>query len=705
MKKTGSLDKITSSIRPRKAESYLKSSIINENNKSDIRKEKSSKSTNDLDINNDYSLMDLDIYLNLDFDLDFNGFNEGEKNILPNDSILDEKSISEDITPTPKYKEIKRDVNDEVKSNENISTSVLSLREKEKSKNHIKFNNQKIENLKNKNKNNDYSLSIKSNNSYSSSDSKLVKRSSTRRSVNDYSKSVQDCIQKVAPSFKNFNSQFSPSNEKGKKNELSKSQNSISKSKKNEKLSRISSESTKYVKDMDSNDSLIKTSNKINGNSTSSYTVVVNQVKDDSHNNIILEKQNGSHNDNDDKNNVLKKQNDSHNDDDDDKNNVLNEQNDSHNDDDNITISKTSGNEISSNSVSIVKSKSSKSKSGKKPASLLPRRESLKILKEQYPKEKIDDNTVYAAKCVNIKGRKSIKSQRYSKIPCLKDVHKMEKRNNDDNTFNVNSSNKIKKCQSVFVAKSSTNKYSNENKTKSLGNTNLQFCSRSSSLINPTSIPSTLLFSKAVLKAKQEGLPPKKRYTYKTSRTSSSLNPNRTSKISSTINSDRTSKIPSSINSNRTSKIPSLLNPNKTSIQNLKSKLSNSTLNKEQLMAKQSWETKDDDMLFNNRSSHRTRSRSFGPGDFSKYYMSALASLMANNGNFNEIDLVSNHQEVKRSSILSLRRKSVDSSTSDINPSHFAKINGLTDSKFTDLYLDIVQRNLSLEELLQRINQ
>jgi len=136
-------------------------------------------------------------------------------------------------------------------------------------------------------------------------------------------------------------------------------------------------------------------------------------------------------------------------------------------------------------------------------------------------------------------------------------------------------------------------------------------------------------------------------------------------------------------------------------------------------LAKQSWETKDDESISINPTKyknhhHRTRSRSFGPGDMSKYYMAALDTIMNRSSSNHSCDTSScnkSNQEILKelndNGIISLRRRnSLDqnSNNSDLTSPIFEKINGLTNSEFIDLYLDIVQRNLSFEELLQRIN-
>ena len=242
--------------------------------------------------------------------------------------------------------------------------------------------------------------------------------------------------------------------------------------------------------------------------------------------------------------------------------------------------------------------------------------------------------------------------------------------------------NNKNKCQSDPLLASKINHDSNDNnrKTKSVDNKQLQYSSRSSSLINPTSIPSTLFFNKKILKIKNEGLPIKKRNS---------------GKKNSLINlSDQSSS------------------------SNVSDIYKNTILSKEQILAKQSWETKDNETLSYNSSSrrnHRTRSRSFDHGYMSEYYMAALTNFMINNtdNNSNTTDshsIKKTNQEIlkelNKNGFIKFRRNSVDDCIDkDITSPIFAKINGLTNLEFTDLYLDIVQRNLSLDELLQRINQ
>ncbi|ORX56576.1 hypothetical protein BCR36DRAFT_163594 [Piromyces finnis] len=727
-----------------------------------VKKDKSFKSTGDIDsVNNiDIDLLDLKLDLNLNFDLkdeicnsinlekneeiknnyefssleiedspnELKDLNINKKesknlssplsptNINTNNSIKAKKNNTDDLNFSSIKKLIQNKKNSDESSSSSSQSDSKSNEDGEKS-NHIKFNNKEIRKIKNqKRESNDYNKNeinnenqetVKRSFSKQSRSSKLefpfrrssskqskdnkndfpsrnssvvttasktkndnvLRRSSTKRSVNDYSKTVQDCIQQLAPAFKNFDSQFSPSKETQKSEcqfekkisyenkkeshlftDIKKStvlgKDDIFKSKKTNEISKIKFTPMKIAlpSKTDNNASeepltIVVGNQEVTHYNYKSFSAKSNSV-------AVVSGQYSTHKDLNKSTHKSFVEGTT----------LVNSDRYSKN----FQKSKLVGCSTLVNSEenpSFYPSKIIQSskiiKEKRKPASLLPRNESLKILKDQYPKESINADEIVAAKCVEINGKKSIKSERINtnEIKGKTPQHKKYQ------------SSPVKSSKPALCDDST-------NKTKSVDINTMTFSRRTSSLINPTSVPSPLLYNKNILRVKREGLPHRKRISHRSI-------------------------------TKKTSQSSSL-------------KIS-SILNEEQIMAKKSWETKDDESINTNRhASHRTRSRSFGPGDLSKYYMVALANVMFNNGNskalFESPSYNKSNQEILKelndNGVISFRRNSVDQyANNDITSPIFEKINGLTNLEFIELYLDIVQRNLSIDELLQRISK
>jgi len=551
-------DRNASSISSSKTEPYIKSTAFIDDSKSKIKNVKY-KSTGDLDTNKDFNLLDLDLYINLDLNFDINNFNKEEEKIssdyydinslkIQNSPKLDKKQ-NNDVPHAPntknvsefQFNEIKKLINEKRNSNEDISSSTSSSTEKERSDNHIKFNDHEIKKLKNQkreskilNLNN-----LKYENSNNNTIDNRLSLQDTTFNCKKNDKSSRISMTSISDDKKNeISSRISlASTSNDKKNEMSTriSVASISNDKKNEMTS-IKSNNNMYSDD--NNDNLIKESNNIkpldnfinnNDNTYINYRnsnryspVVTNQV-------VVAT--------NDDNNNIASKSKDR------------------------LSIIV----EEPTSSSSIIQSKLYKNKGKRKPAIILPRNDSLKILEDQYFKEKIDNDVVFITNCVDNKGRKNIKSQCHSNIQIQNDdIRKTGKNSNnmtavDDNTSNVSNNNNNEKYLSTpktvtsptiknsyknnniiengkypstlkiitsptikdsyennniieygeylstpKVTTSPTIKNSYENKTKSPkspGNNNLQFTNRTSSLINPSS--SHLFFNKNALRFNQ----------------------------------------------------------------------------------------------------------------------------------------------------------------------------------------------------------